>query len=169
MKHVQLNSWGGVLGNDRLTQSGCQNRWQFCSMARLPAGCASILLALFVIGTRTSIGTNGQVVARRVLAIYLSQAYCEKRSNHDTLPWHPQPGGYVPTERLLDLGPVLPRWLCYTVDGRNPPPPKKSWNDDSPVSTNQQWFRFVSNAIWVSSIHSSWERTAFWWHDTLQV
>ena len=27
-----------------------------------------------------------------------------------------------------------------TVDGRNPAPPKKPWNDDSPVNTNNQWF-----------------------------
>ena len=34
-----------------------------------------------------------------------------------------------------------------TVDGRNPAPPKKPWNDESPVNTNQQWFRmFFSGA-----------------------
>ena len=44
---------------------------------------------------------------------------------------------------------------CHTVDGRNPAPPKKPWNDDSPVNTNQPWFLIVS--IWcegISSIHS---------------
>ena len=28
----------------------------------------------------------------------------------------------------------------HTVDRRNPAPPKKPWNDDSPVNTNKQWF-----------------------------
>ena len=30
------------------------------------------------------------------------------------------------------------------MNGRNPAPPKKPWNDDSPVNTNKQWFRMVS-------------------------
>ena len=30
-----------------------------------------------------------------------------------------------------------------TVDGRNPAPPKKPWNDDSPVNTNKQRFPLV--------------------------
>ena len=32
----------------------------------------------------------------------------------------------------------------HIVDGRNPAPPKKPWNDDSLVNTNQQWFPMVS-------------------------
>ena len=40
-----------------------------------------------------------------------------------------------------------------TVDGRNPAPPKKPWNADSPVSTNQPWFPMVSKWCRISSIH----------------
>ena len=41
----------------------------------------------------------------------------------------------------------------YTVDGQNPAPPKKPWNDDSPVNTIKAWFAMVSH--WCSiSIHS---------------
>ena len=29
----------------------------------------------------------------------------------------------------------------HTVDGRNPAPPKKPWNDDSHVNTNKPWFQ----------------------------
>ena len=50
------------------------------------------------------------------------------------------------------------RTLCRgpgsTVDGRNPAPPKKPWNDDSPVNTNKQWFPMVSKWCRVFSIHS---------------
>ena len=42
----------------------------------------------------------------------------------------------------------------HTVDGRNPAPPKKPWNDDSPVNTNTQWFPMVSKWCRISSIHS---------------
>ena len=46
------------------------------------------------------------------------------------------------------------RWI--SVDGRNPAPPKKPWNVDSPVNTNQPWFpMFPSSAKWISSIHNS--------------
>ena len=42
----------------------------------------------------------------------------------------------------------------HTVDGRNPTPPKKPWNDDSPVNTNKQWLPMVSKWCRISSIHS---------------
>ena len=32
----------------------------------------------------------------------------------------------------------------HTVDGRNPAPAKKPWNDHSPVNSNKQWFVIVS-------------------------
>ena len=31
----------------------------------------------------------------------------------------------------------------HTVDGRNPAPPKKPWDDDSSVNTNKHWFPMV--------------------------
>ena len=40
------------------------------------------------------------------------------------------------------------------MEGRNPAPPKKPWNDDSPVNTNNQWFPMVSKWCRISSIHS---------------
>ena len=40
------------------------------------------------------------------------------------------------------------------MDGRNPAPPKKPWNDDSPVNANEQWFATVSKWCRISSIHS---------------
>ena len=36
-------------------------------------------------------------------------------------------------------------------------PPKKPWNDDSPVNTNRQWFPMVSNWCRISSTHSMWQ------------
>ena len=36
------------------------------------------------------------------------------------------------------------RRLKATVDGRNPAPPKKPWNDESNVNTNKQWFPMIS-------------------------
>ena len=42
-----------------------------------------------------------------------------------------------------------------TVDGRNFAPPKKPWNDDSPVNTNKQWLPMVSKWCRISSIHST--------------
>ena len=44
--------------------------------------------------------------------------------------------------------------LHHTVDGRNPAPPKKPWNRDSPVNTNKQLFPMVSIWCRISSIHS---------------
>ena len=41
-----------------------------------------------------------------------------------------------------------------TVDGQNPAPPKKPWNDDSSVNTHKQWFLMVSKWCRISSIHS---------------
>ena len=56
-----------------------------------------------------------------------------------------------------------------TVDGRNPAPPKKPWNDESPVNANKQWFLMVSKWCRISSIHSMVHsafsfvpRTQFW-------
>ena len=34
----------------------------------------------------------------------------------------------------------LTSWV-HTVGGHNPAPPKKPWNDESPVNTNKQWFQ----------------------------
>ena len=33
-------------------------------------------------------------------------------------------------------------------------PPKKPWNDDSPVNTNKQWFPMVSKWCRILSMHS---------------
>ena len=41
-----------------------------------------------------------------------------------------------------------------TVDGRNPTPPEKHWNDDSPANTNLYWSPMVSKGCRISSIHS---------------
>ena len=41
-----------------------------------------------------------------------------------------------------------------TVDGQDPAPPKKPWNDDSPVNTNKLSFVMVSKWCRISSIHS---------------
>ena len=43
-----------------------------------------------------------------------------------------------------------------TVDGRNPAPPKKPWNDDSHVNDDKQWFPMVSS--WCRSLptHRMW-------------
>ena len=41
-----------------------------------------------------------------------------------------------------------------TVDGRNPAPPKKPWNGDSPVNANEQWIPMASNWCRMLSIHS---------------
>ena len=43
----------------------------------------------------------------------------------------------------------------HTVDGRNPAPPKKPWNHDSPVHTNKQWLPmfFRGCDFWIWSIH----------------
>ena len=43
--------------------------------------------------------------------------------------------------------------LYNTADGRNPAPPKKPWNDGSPVHTNQQRFRMVSNWCKMDFVH----------------
>ena len=75
-----------------------------------------------------------------------------------------------PTERCLHPRCILPgaasraclkasHFSCRTesaptMDGRNPAPPKKPWNDDSPANTNKQWFLMVSKWCRISSIHS---------------
>ena len=41
------------------------------------------------------------------------------------------------------------------MDGRNPAPPKKPWNDDSPLKNpNDKWLPMVSKWCRISSIHS---------------
>ena len=45
---------------------------------------------------------------------------------------------------------MTPVHHVQTVDGRNPAPPKKPWNDDSNVNTNEQWLPCER----ISSIHS---------------
>ena len=42
----------------------------------------------------------------------------------------------------------------HTVDGRNPAPPKKPWNDDSLVNANKQWFPMASKWCRILSTHS---------------
>ena len=44
--------------------------------------------------------------------------------------------------------------LKPTLDERNPAPPEKPWNDDSPGNTNKQWTPLVSKRCRISSIHS---------------
>ena len=41
----------------------------------------------------------------------------------------------------------------HTVDGRNPAPPKKRWNDDSPVNINKQWICMVSKWCELDFVH----------------
>ena len=55
---------------------------------------------------------------------------------------------------LSDETQVSPTHPGPTVDGRNPAPPKKSWNDDSLVHTNKKLFPLVSKWCRISSIHS---------------
>ena len=47
----------------------------------------------------------------------------------------------------------------HTVDGRNPEPPKKPWNDDFSVNINQQWLPMVS-MVRTDFVHpqGSWAR-----------
>ena len=62
-------------------------------------------------------------------------------------------GASYPSVYLPDF-PSFPASVnVHTVDGRNPAPPKKPWNDDSLVNTNQQWFPMVSKWCRISSIH----------------
>ena len=42
----------------------------------------------------------------------------------------------------------------HTMHGRNPAPPKKPWNDDSPVNASKPWFPMVSKWCRILSIHS---------------
>ena len=49
------------------------------------------------------------------------------------------------------------------MDGRNPAPPKKFWNDDSPVNANEPWFATVSKWCRMSSIHSTTPNKAGIW------
>ena len=46
---------------------------------------------------------------------------------------------------------------CYgTVDGQNPAPPKKPWNVDSPVNSNNQCFLwFQRGAKWISQAYAA--------------
>ena len=41
----------------------------------------------------------------------------------------------------------------HTVDGRNPAPPKKPWNDDPPANTNKQWFSMISKWCEMDFVH----------------
>ena len=41
------------------------------------------------------------------------------------------------------------------MDGRNPAPPQKPCNDDSPANTKKEWFPLLSKWCRISSIHSS--------------
>ena len=50
-------------------------------------------------------------------------------------------------EFIFAFGPMLRN----TVDGRNPAPPKRPWNDGSAVNTNKQRFPMVSKLCRVSS------------------
>ena len=34
--------------------------------------------------------------------------------------------------------------MKHAVDGRNPAPPNKAWDDDCPANTNNSWFSIVS-------------------------
>ena len=43
----------------------------------------------------------------------------------------------------------------HTVDGQNPAPLQKPWNDDYLVNTSKLWFPMVSKWCRISSIHSS--------------
>ena len=74
---------------------------------------------------------------------------------------HFAPVGRYCINRYLIVGRFHPVGRCFyeslfnTVDGRNPAPPKKPWNDDSPVNTNNQWFPMVAKWSRISSTHSS--------------
>ena len=63
--------------------------------------------------------------------------------------WSPALGHLAETVK----GDLFPASCRNTVDGRNPAPPTKLWNDESPVNTNKQWFPRVSKWCWISSIH----------------
>ena len=43
----------------------------------------------------------------------------------------------------------------HTLDGRNPAPPQKPWNDDSLISTNKQWFYHGFKVQDFATIHST--------------
>ena len=60
-----------------------------------------------------------------------------------------------PWTRSRSITRMIPKAdAVHTVDGRNPAPPKKPWNDDSPVNTHKHWFFVVSKWCRISSIHS---------------
>ena len=46
----------------------------------------------------------------------------------------------------------------HTVDGRIPAPPRRPWNDNSPVFTSNYWFPIVSKRCRITSIHSRIEK-----------
>ena len=48
---------------------------------------------------------------------------------------------------------LLTKMHIHTVDGRNPAPPGKPWDAASPVNTNKQWFRMVSNCREMGHVH----------------
>ena len=50
-----------------------------------------------------------------------------------------------------------------TVDGRNPAPPKKPWNDDSLVNDNQQWFPMVLKWCEMDFVHPQYGQKAELW------
>ena len=43
------------------------------------------------------------------------------------------------------------------MDGRNPAPPKKPWNDDSPLNTNKQWLLIGFNVVRTDFIHPQYD------------
>ena len=46
-------------------------------------------------------------------------------------------------------------WAFPTVDGRNPAPPKKPWNDSIPLQNTNQWFPMNLVRTAFASIHPS--------------
>ena len=59
-------------------------------------------------------------------------------------------GGFLDVENWISVQTVF----RHTVDGQNPAPPKKPWNDDSPIPTNNDFPWFQGGAKWISTIHS---------------
>ena len=56
----------------------------------------------------------------------------------------PQPTPMVIEYQTPYREPLEQRPYTHTVDGQNPAPPKKCWNDDSPQNTNEQGFPMVA-------------------------
>ena len=53
-------------------------------------------------------------------------------------------------------------YMCHFVGGRNPAPPNTSWNDDSHVNTDEQWFQaWFQSANGFFSIHRSLRASEF--------